>query len=81
MDDTLTNKESPLFNQVSRSLTFLMIIAKRLGYRMMNFHNNQSNGQNNFLQTCLAHWVFESSIANFVSKIIKNIYLHKIGVK
>jgi len=50
---SLTNKESTLFNQVSRSLTFLMIIAKILGYRMMNFHNNQSNGQNNFLQTCL----------------------------
>ena len=57
MDGTLTNKESPLSNQVSRSLTFLMIIAKRLGYRMMNFHNNQSNGQNNFLQTCLVHSV------------------------
>ena len=74
MDGTLTNKESHLFNQVSRSVTFLMIIAKkRLGYRMMNFHNNQSNGQNNFLQTCLAHRVFESSIAILFPRIIKNI--------
>ena len=68
MDGTLTNKESHLFNQVSRSLTFLMIIARRLGYRMMNFHNNQSNGQNNFLQTCLAHSVFEFFHSNFVSQ-------------